>query len=112
MTQADACIGIAGDEHAVTAATTTDINTASPQHHPKIAEAMLFLDKVRECYKNIEDIRGECETLAKRALLEKLRAADGGAGVGSDAAVEEAVGYISRYKSVLEGEGVLGETVG
>ncbi|OJD37482.1 anaphase-promoting complex subunit 5 [Diplodia corticola] len=97
-------------------------------HQRTLTEAMLFLEKARNCFHAIEDVRGECETLAKRALLEKLRtamAADDAAGVipgggalglgqkDDSAAVEEAVAYIGRYKAVMEGDGAaVAETVG
>ncbi|KAK7731325.1 APC5 protein [Botryosphaeria dothidea] len=149
LTQADACIGIAGEEqqqqqHAASAAVTATATAAQPSTFittaltsttaearnglvlapTRIDEALLFLEKARTCFTNIEDIRGECECMAKRALLEKLKVAtadsgSGGAGGGAasaawkdDTAVEEAVGYISRYKSVFDGERGLGETMG
>ncbi|KKY28967.1 putative anaphase-promoting complex protein [Diplodia seriata] len=80
-----------------------------------------------DCFRSIEDVRGECETIAKRALLEKLRTAtasnDGGGPIPGGgalehgqkddaAAVEEAVAYIGRYKAVMEGDGASAETVG
>ncbi|EKG11569.1 hypothetical protein MPH_11062 [Macrophomina phaseolina MS6] len=133
LIQADACIGIAGEEHQHHHSTSTP---SSPPTNPlplpstgasasatsKIDEALLFLDKARQCFSDIEDIRGECECMAKRALLVKLKVAtaEGGAGGtgGStaapwkdDTAVDEAVGYISQYKSVFEGESGMGETV-
>lgn len=149
LTQADACIGIAGEEqqqqqHAASAAVTATATAAQPSTFittaltstaveernglvlapTRIDEALLFLEKARTCFTNIEDIRGECECMAKRALLEKLKAAtadsgSGGAGGGAasaawkdDTAVEEAVGLISQYKSVFDGERGLGETMG
>ncbi|KAL1640569.1 APC5 protein [Diplodia intermedia] len=154
---ADACVGVAGEEqhqhqqqqqretapssNAIAAAASSapidgnSSNTSSSTaesgsaaaHQKSLAEAMLFLEKARDCFRSIEDVRGECETIAKRALLEKLRTAtasnDGGGPVPGGgalghgqkddaAAVEEAVAYIGRYKAVMEGDGASAETVG
>ncbi|KAL0261638.1 APC5 protein [Diplodia seriata] len=102
-------------------------NGSAAAHQKSLAEAMLFLEKARDCFRSIEDVRGECETIAKRALLEKLRTATasndgggpipGGGALGHGqkddaAAVEEAVAYIGRYKAVMEGDGASAETVG
>ncbi|KAF9632671.1 anaphase-promoting complex subunit 5 [Lasiodiplodia theobromae] len=118
----------AADGNSPTASSSARIEGGGATHQKTLAEAMLFLEKARDCFRAIEDVRGECETLAKRALLEKLRpamAADDGGGLipgggalghgqkDDAAAVEEAVAYIGRYKAVMEGDGAAAaETVG
>nr|AHA91677.1 anaphase-promoting complex subunit 5 [Diplodia sapinea]AHA91687.1 anaphase-promoting complex subunit 5 [Diplodia sapinea] len=109
-----------------TSSSTAESGSAAA-HQKSLTEAMLFLEKARDCFRSIEDVRGECETIAKRALLEKLRTVTasndgggpipGGGALGHGqkddaAAVEEAVAYIGRYKAVMEGDGASAETVG
>ncbi|KAF2146216.1 uncharacterized protein K452DRAFT_219925 [Aplosporella prunicola CBS 121167] len=88
--QADAHVGLGG--HAM---------ASGSSYEAEIVQADLFLDKAGQCFHQIEDVRGESETLAKKALLGKLRGDEAGAAKAAtesakvvDEAGERGVGVI------------------
>ncbi|KAF2488915.1 hypothetical protein BU16DRAFT_531956 [Lophium mytilinum] len=90
--QADAYMGLAGLE---------DGNTSAGlrQRATNVNKADLYIDRARECAKRIEDISIECEMLAKKALIAKLRGDEKLAG-------EWAENYLQTYNAAHERSGV------
>lgn len=86
--QADAYMGMAGQED-------DNTSTCVRQRAAKVSKAEIYIDRARECYSHIEDINGECEMLAKKALIARLR--------GDEKLAEDwAENYLKTYQSAKE----------
>jgi anaphase-promoting complex subunit 5 len=81
---ADSCMGLADpdatpasddDDDASERPSTPDAgeSPSSRSHHANIADAELYIDRARECFKKAEYLEGECEQLMKKAIIAKLR---------------------------------------